>query len=104
MNKGELTNAVMQRLRKRQLSKALVAEAVDAVFGEVRDTLTRGKSVTIVGFGSFSPAERKARNGRNPRTGEEISVPASVVVRFRPGAALRRMVGTGRASASEKRS
>ena len=77
MNKGELTKAVMQRLRKRQLSKALVAEAVDAVFGEVRDTLTRGESgddrrvrVLLAG-GTESPQRAQSENrGRNQGTGE----------------------------------
>lgn len=96
MNKGELTTAVHQRLRKWQATKALSAEAVDALFAAIRDSLSRGNAVTIVGFGTFLPAERKARDGHNPRTGEKMRIAATVSVRFRPGAALKRMVGGGR--------
>lgn len=103
MNKGELTKVVHQRLRKWQASKALSTEAVDAVFAAIRDSLSRGNNVTIVGFGTFLPSERKARDGHNPRTGQKIRIAATVSVRFRPGAALKRLVGGARQTGAGRR-
>jgi DNA-binding protein HU-beta len=72
-----------------ELSRAKAAEVVDAVFGAIEGALKKKEEVRLVGFGSFGTASRKAAKGRNPRTGEEIEIPASVSVRFKPGKSLK---------------
>jgi nucleoid DNA-binding protein len=63
--------------------------AVDCVLSNITKTLEKGGSVTLVGFGTFKVAERKARKGRNPQTGEEINIAASKVPIFVSGKALK---------------
>lgn len=74
------------------LSKKDAADAVDAVLATIEDALKRGSEVTFSGFGKFHVAERGAREGRNPSTGEKIHIPASRVPRFTPGSGLKRAV------------
>ncbi|GLI36202.1 HU family DNA-binding protein [Desulforhabdus amnigena] len=70
------------------ITKAQAEKAVDAMVAAIADALSGGDKVTLVGFGTFSVGERSAREGRNPRTGEKISIPASKVVKFKPGKSL----------------
>lgn len=86
MNKAELIELVGS---KTNLSKADATEAVEAVFKGIQQTLKNGDSVTLVGFGTFSVSERAARTGRNPRTGEVITIPASKTPKFKAGKALK---------------
>ena len=86
MNKGELIDAVADSA---DLSKADAARAVDAVFNAITGSLKQGDSVAMAGFGTFSVKKRAARNGRNPRTGETIFIPASNVPGFKAGKALK---------------
>ncbi len=86
MNKGELTEAVAARAG---LSRAEATKAVDAVLDSITRTLSKGGSVSLVGFGTFSVNARAARAGRNPRTGETIHIPASNVPRFKAGKGLK---------------
>jgi len=86
MNKGELIDAVAGSA---DLSKADAARAVDAVFNSITGSLKQGDSVAMAGFGTFSVKKRAARNGRNPRTGETIFIPASNVPGFKAGKALK---------------
>ena len=86
MNKTELVALVAQ---KAQMSKESAAEAVDATFDGIESALRSGDTVRIVGFGNFQVAHRKASNGRNPRTGEPIQIPASNIPKFKAGKALR---------------
>jgi DNA-binding protein HU-beta len=72
-----------------ELSRAKATEVVDAVFGAIEGALKKKEEVRLVGFGSFGTASRKAAKGRNPRTGAEIEIPASVSVRFKPGKSLK---------------
>ncbi len=74
------------------LSKRDAGDAVDAVLKTVEDALKRGSEVTFSGFGKFHVAERGAREGRNPSTGERIQIAASRVPRFTPGSGLKRSV------------
>ncbi len=67
-------------------------DAVDAVLQTIEDALKRGSEVTFSGFGKFHVAERSAREGRNPSTGEKIQIAASRVPRFTPGSGLKRSV------------
>jgi DNA-binding protein HU-beta len=71
------------------LSRAKAAEVVDAVFGAIERALKKKQEVRLVGFGTFVTAKRKAAKGRNPRTGEEIKIPASTSVRFKAGKGLK---------------
>ncbi|HSH41132.1 MAG TPA: HU family DNA-binding protein [Arenicellales bacterium] len=86
MNKAELIELVGS---KTNLSKADATNAVESVFKGIQETLQKGDSVTLVGFGTFSVSERAARTGRNPRTGEVITIPASKSPKFKAGKALK---------------
>lgn len=86
MNKNDLIAAVAN---DSELSKADAAKAVDAVFDAITSSLTKGEEVRLVGFGTFSVAERAASKGRNPRTGEEIDIPASKQPKFKAGKGLK---------------
>lgn len=70
-------------------SKAKAEEALDAVISCLREALVAGDTVTFTGFGSFKVNTRAARKGRNPRSGEEIDIPQSRVVKFTPGKTLK---------------
>jgi DNA-binding protein HU-beta len=74
------------------LSKNDASEAVDAVLKVIEDTLTRGGEVNFTGFGKFTVAERGARQGVNPQTGERIEISASRVPRFSAGSSLKKSV------------
>jgi DNA-binding protein HU-beta len=86
MNKGELIDVVAGEAG---LSKADATRAVEAVLGAVTKALKSGDQVSLVGFGTFVAKKRAAREGRNPRTGEMIQIPASVVPGFKAGKALK---------------
>ncbi len=85
MNKGDLINKVAEELG----SKKDAQMAVDCVITSITEALSSKESVTLVGFGTFKTAERKARKGRNPQTGAEITIPARNVPKFVPGKALK---------------
>lgn len=82
MNKTELVAAMAE---KAGLSKADAAKALNAYVDVVKEQLAQGDSIALVGFGTFSVAERPARTGRNPRTGETIQIAASKNVKFKAG-------------------
>ncbi|MCE2483113.1 MAG: HU family DNA-binding protein [Alphaproteobacteria bacterium] len=86
MNKNDLVAAVSGAAG---LSKADAARAVECVFDSITDSLRSGDEVRLVGFGTFSVANRKASEGRNPRTGEKIQIPASRQPKFKAGKALK---------------
>ena len=79
---------ILSRHNQRQ-SKADAARAIDATIGSITSTLKKGQSVTLVGFGTFKVSKRKARKGRNPRTGEVITIKAAKVPRFSAGKSLK---------------
>jgi DNA-binding protein HU-beta len=81
MNKSELIDAVASRT---ELSKAECTRVLDAVIESLTHALCQGDAVTLVGFGSFHVKNRKARTGRNPKTGAMISIPASRSLGFKP--------------------
>ena len=74
------------------LSKADAARAVDEVFRAIRQVLSDGGELRMAGFATFSVSERPASEGRNPRTGEKITIAASKQVKFKPGLELKRAV------------
>ena len=89
MNKTELVAAVAA---KAELSKKDAEAAVKAVIDSVTEALADGDKVALVGFGTFEVKTRAARTGKNPRTGEAISIPASKVPSFKACAALKNAV------------
>ena len=89
MNKTELVAAVAA---KAELSKKDAEAAVKAVIDSVTEALADGDKVALVGFGTFEVKTRAARTGKNPRTGDAISIPASKVPSFKAGAALKNAV------------
>ncbi len=91
MNKNDLISSVAE---SSGLTKADASRAVDGVFSSIASALSSGDDVRIVGFGSFSVANRAASTGRNPRTGEEIQIPASKQPKFKAGAPLKSAVNS----------
>lgn len=89
MRKPELVASVAQATG---LSKAQATLVVNAVLDEVLSALSRGEAVSLPGFGSFERRHRAARTGRNPQTGQEMQIPASYAVGFKPGKQLREAV------------
>ena len=86
MNKAELVSAVAE---KTGMSKKDSEKAVNAAFDTITEALAAGDKVQLVGFGAFEVKERGARIGRNPKTKEEIEIPASRVASFKVGKALK---------------
>lgn len=89
MTKAELIESVAN---DSNISKADASKAVDSVLSGITGALKNGEKVTLVGFGAFSVTERKARKGRNPRTGEEIEIAASKRPKFFAGKALKEAI------------
>ncbi len=89
MNKTELINAMAE---KAELSKKDTEKALNAFIDTVTEELADGGKVQLVGFGTFETSERAARVGRNPQTGEEMEIPASIVPKFKAGKALKEAV------------
>jgi len=85
MNKGDLINEVSKVLNTKKDAQA----AVECVLSSISSALGSGDSVSLIGFGTFKVAERKARQGRNPQTGQEMHIPASKVPKFSAGKALK---------------
>jgi DNA-binding protein HU-beta len=86
MNKAELIEAIAKQA---DLSKAAVAKALNAYHEVVTTAIKEGDSVGVVGFGTFSAGERKARTGRNPKTGAVLAIKAAKVPKFKPGKGLK---------------
>ncbi|MCE2493653.1 MAG: HU family DNA-binding protein [Alphaproteobacteria bacterium] len=89
MNKNDLVASVAN---DSGLSKADAVKAVDSVFDTISKALSNGSDVRLVGFGTFSVTQRRASEGRNPRTGERIQIPASRQPKFKAGKALKNAV------------
>ena len=86
MNKSDLTSHLAAQA---SLSRTEASFVVNAVFSAITDALAKGEPVAIAGFGTFTTRTRAARQGRNPRTGERIDIPASRVPSFKAAKALR---------------
>jgi DNA-binding protein HU-beta len=85
MNKAELVDAIA---KEAGVTKVDSKKALDAFTKTVAKSLKKGDKVALVGFGTFSVSSRKARTGRNPRTGEEIKIKAKKVAKFKPSSEL----------------
>jgi len=86
VNKAELIDAVAAAA---DIEKSTATRALQAVLDNITGALKKGDQVVLVGFGTFAVKERAARNGRNPKTGAEIKIPASKVPGFKAGKALK---------------
>ena len=85
MTKQDLVTVVAES----GMTKKEAAAAIDAILDTIKDALADGDKVSLVGFGSFSVKKRKAREGRNPRTGKPLKIPAKTVPVFKAGKALK---------------
>ncbi len=88
INKAGLVAAV-QKILGKDATRKCAEDSVNAVVEAIKVSVKSGKSVQLVGFGTFSVALRKARTGVNPRTGAKLAIPASKSVKFKAGAALK---------------
>ena len=89
MNKGDLVEKIAGA---HGISKTSAGGAIDTIIDAVTAALKKGDRVTLVGFGTFSVSQRKARNGRNPQTGGVIKIAARKVAQFTPGVVLKKAV------------
>ena len=89
MTKAELISKVANEAK---ITKASAAQAVDAITETITMDLKKGGRISLPGFGTFSVANRKARTGRNPQTGQQIQIPASKTPKFTAGKALKEAV------------
>ena len=89
MNKQDLVEEVSAETG---LTKAASGRVVSGITDAITDALARGEKISLVGFGTFRVAERKARRGRNPQTGETVQIPAKKAPKFNPGRGLRERV------------
>jgi len=90
MNRAGLIEEVEDKV---EITEREVGNVIDATMEVIRKALSKGEKTTLVGFGTFWVLNRKARRGRNPRTGEIIQIPAKKVPKFRAGKNLKEVVG-----------
>ncbi len=89
MTKAELVEKMAKECK---ISKAACNKALDSFVDGVKKALKKGDRVALIGFGTFSVSQRKARKGRNPQTGKEIKIPARKAPKFSAGAGLKKAV------------
>lgn len=93
MNKKELVDVIAAKL---EVTKKDADTAIEAVLEAIAAALERGEKVQLIGFGTFETKTRKARKGKNPKTGEIVEIAASVVPTFKAGKQLKERVGNQR--------
>ena len=98
MNKSELIDAIADGA---DVSKAAAGKALESAIDAVVKAVSKGDTVTLVGFGTIKSSKRAARTGRNPQTGKEIKIAATTVPRFTPGAGFKAAVA-GKKAAKKK--
>ena len=89
MNKAELIEVIA---KEAEISKAAAGNALDAIIGATVKAVTKGDTVTLVGFGTFGTSKRAARTGRNPQTGAALKIAATTVPKFKAGATFKAAV------------
>jgi len=89
MTKAEFVGKIAE---KSEISKNLAAKVLGTITDELTELLSNGEKITFSGFGTFEAKERAERKGRNPQTGEEITIPARRVAQFKAGSALKEAV------------
>ncbi len=99
MNKSELVEVAA---KEAGITKAAADKALSAIIGAVVKTVTKGESVTLVGFGTFKSAKRAARTGKNPKTGATLKIPATTVPKFTAGTAFKASVAAKKPAAKKK--
>ena len=92
MTKAEIVNRVAEMTG---MSRKDTIEALEIFLEAVKDSLKQGDKISLVGFGTFFVKEKKARHGRNPRTGERIQIPPKFIATFKPGKAFRQLINDG---------
>ncbi|MBI4482702.1 MAG: HU family DNA-binding protein [Acidobacteria bacterium] len=90
MNKSDLVDRIAKDAK---ITKVQADAAINSSISAITGALKKGQKVTVVGFGTFSVSRRKARTGRNPRTGAPIKIPARRVPKFSAGSDLKKAVG-----------
>jgi DNA-binding protein HU-beta len=93
MNKSDLIDAIA---KDAEISKAAAGRALDGAIAAITSAVASGDAVTLVGFGSFKSSKRAAREGKNPKTGEKIKIPATTVPKFSAGASFKAAVAKKR--------
>lgn len=88
MNKSELISVMAE---KAGLTKVQAKGALEALVSATEGALKKGERISLIGFGTFSVIERKARVGHNPANGKKINIPAKKIVKFKPGSAFAKM-------------
>ena len=89
MNRADLVTRIA---KEADITRRQAEQALNALVSSVQEALSKGDSVTLVGFGTFSVMSRAARKGRNPQTGREIFIPASKTPKFKAGKSLREVI------------
>lgn len=93
MTKADLVEKVAQEA---DMTKKDAEQLVEIIFESIVSTLNKGEKIELRGFGSFRVRERNARNGRNPKTGTSVSIPAKRVAYFKPGKELKEVINNGK--------
>lgn len=88
MNKTELAKAIVAE-NSYNITQACAEEMINSFMGIVKQEVAAGNKVQLIGFGTFESAKRAERKGKNPKTGEEIIIPACTVPKFKPGSAFK---------------
>ena len=99
MNKSELVEALAAGA---DISEAAATRALDTLVETITKTVASGDSVTLIGFGTFKSAQRAAREGKNPQTGEKLKIPATTVPKFSAGATFKTAVATAKKAKKKK--
>ena len=103
MTKAELIEKIYSNVDNEKLNKKQTADLVDAVFAALADAIRADQRFTYPGFGTFTVKERAARDGRNPRTGDSIKIPASRTVNFKPAPKFKESLGVPSAKGKKKK-
>src|SRR6478735_8234881 len=98
MTKADLVESVA---READMTKKDAEQLVEIIFDSITQTLNKGEKIELRGFGSFRVRERNSRKGRNPKTGDSVSIPAKRVAYFKPGKELKELINQSEPSAEE---
>lgn len=100
LTKAELVSLVA---KDTEMTKAASERVLNSMIANVQEALVKGKTIQLIGFGSFSTTKRAARTGRNPQTGKKINIPAKTVPKFKPGKNLREAVNSPKKKGKKKK-
>jgi integration host factor subunit beta len=98
MTKADLVERVA---READMTKKDAEQLVEIIFDSITDTLNKGEKIELRGFGSFRVRERNSRKGRNPKTGDSVSIPAKRVAYFKPGKELKELINQNESPGAE---